>query len=144
LSNSYILAFDFGKARVGVAVGNSAVKIAHPVTTLSSRKAHDLIENIKPIVEKWKPMLILIGRPEYSEADIAENEQKKDLLNCIKKFAGRLEHNFHIPIEYMNEAYSSSVASIQLDEQGVYGRDQKYKLDSLAACAILDSYFLKL
>ena len=129
-----VLAFDFGLQRIGVATGNSLLKISHPLDTVSGKNKFEKLDNIARLIETWHPKLLLVGIPSYSE-------DKKELIFAIRKFAYNLHRRFKLPVEFINEDYTSSIASMKLSDQLIYGRAQKAKLDELAACEILDRYF---
>ena len=131
-----ILAFDYGDARIGVATGNTLIRIAHPLTTVCGDGMWDKIDQLAELVAKWQPSLLVVGLPSFND-----NPQKIQLINTINNFAKRLKNKFNLPVELINEDFSSSEASSLLDEQHIYGREQKGKLDQLAACAILQTYF---
>jgi putative Holliday junction resolvase len=128
------MAFDFGLSRIGVATGNTELKIAHPVDTVTGQNKFEKLDKIAKLIEKWKPRLFVIGKP-------GDSTGKTELLASINKFANRLNHRFNLPVEFIDEDYTSSLASGQLNEQNVFGRKQYEKLDQLAACAILETYF---
>ena len=130
-----VMAFDFGTTRIGVAIGNTLLKIPHPLDVITGKNKFDKLDKITKLVEKWQPNLFIVGLPSGS-AD------KENLLSQIKKFANRLQHRFKYPVEFVNEDYTSSAASQHLDEQFIYGYVQKSKLDQLAACEILTRYFI--
>jgi putative holliday junction resolvase len=129
-----VMAFDFGLCRIGVAIGNTEIKIAHPLDTITGQNKFDKLDKIAKLVAKWKPLLFVIGKP-------AGLTDKAELLAGINKFANRLRHKFNLAVEFINEDYTSSLASGQLNEQNVFGRKQHEKLDQLSACAILETYF---
>ena len=129
-----VMAFDFGQSRIGVAIGNSELQIAHPLDTITGQNKFDKLDKIAKLVEKWKPGLFVVGKPQYLDG-------KADLLAAINKFANRLHHRFGISVEFIDEDYTSSLASRQLNEQNVFGRKQHELLDQLSACAILETYF---
>ena len=126
------MAFDFGMTRIGVAVGNTSLKIPHPLSTITGRNKFIKFEQITQLVMKWQPQLLLVGMP--------DNLNKQLIIN-ITKFSNRLKENFQLPVQCINEQYSSSMASEQLIEQGIVGIAQKEYLDQLAACNILATYF---
>ena len=142
-----LLAFDYGEARIGVAVGNTLMKIAHPLTTISATGMYPKIDLLAALITRWQPQRLVVGMPglpeDYVAAPVSERalQQKLQLINTINNFARRLGRKFNLPVSIINEDFSSAAASSQLNEQGVYGREQSGKLDQLAACAILQSYF---
>lgn len=131
-----IMAFDYGDARLGVAVGNSLLKIPHPLTTISGDGMWAKIDQLEELVSRWKPSILVVGCPHHHD-----NPQKIQLINTINNFVKRLGRKFNLPVHIVNEDFTSSVASSLLNEQGIYGREQKSKLDQLAACGILQTYF---
>lgn len=136
LENVTVLAFDYGDMRVGVAMANSLLKIPHPLTTICAEGMWAKIDEIAKLIEKWQPGLLLVGLPHFND-----NPQKVQLINTINNFARRLFQKFNIKVELVNEDFTSFHAKGLLHEQGISERDQKGKLDQLAACSILDLYF---
>lgn len=129
-----VMAFDFGETRIGVAIGNTTINIPHPVATIIGKNKYEKLDNIAKLIEKWRPHKFVIGMP-------SSREDNKSLIASIIKFANRLTHRFNIKHDFVNEDYTSSIAISQLNEQYVYGVSQKNKLDQLAACSILQTYF---
>lgn len=131
------MAFDYGQVRIGVAIGNTSLKIPHPIEVVTGRGAAQKIEKIRQLINKWGPAHLVVGMP-------SEGEDKRELIASINKFAKRLHNRFNLPVSFINEDYTSSLASEQLYQQNIAARKQKSKLDELAACAILASYFAEL
>ena len=131
-----LMAFDYGEARVGVAVGNMLLQIPHPLSTISVEGMYPKLDQIAPLIARWQPQRLIVGRPSFGD-----DPQKTQLLNTINNFAKRLARKFNLAVEFVNEDFSSAEAASQLNEQGIYGRAQSGRLDQLAACAILRGYF---
>jgi putative holliday junction resolvase len=130
-----ILAFDFGEKRIGVAVGNLGLGLAHPLATVSDENTEGRFNSISKLIEEWQPVLLVVGLPTH--ADGTEHE----LTRLSRRFARRLEGRFGIKTVLVDERYSSMSASTALREAGVKGRKQKPVLDQVAAQLILQSYF---
>jgi putative Holliday junction resolvase len=131
------LAFDFGEKRIGVAVGNLALGLAHPLTTIKNENKEKCFTSIAHLICDWQPVLLVVGLPVY--ADGTEHE----LTRQSRRFARRLEGRFGIPVVLVDERYTSISADIALREARVKGRKQKHLLDQVAAQLILQSYFEK-
>ncbi len=58
----YVLSFDFGFRRIGVAVGQSATRTASVLETVAHRDQPDW-EAIDRLVREWQPTLIVVGLP---------------------------------------------------------------------------------
>lgn len=130
-----ILAFDFGEKRIGVAVGNLELGLAHPLATVSEEKTVARFDRIANLVEEWQPALLVVGLPTH--ADGTEHE----LTKLSRRFARRLEGRFGIKTVLADERYTSISAGEALREAGVKSRKQKSALDQVAAQLILQSYF---
>ncbi|SEK32218.1 Holliday junction resolvase RuvX [Nitrosovibrio tenuis] len=130
-----VLAFDFGQKRIGVAVGNLGLGLAHPLATISSMNTVEQFETIFQLIREWQPVLLVVGLPLH--ADGIEHE----LTRQSRRFARRLEGRFGIHTVLVDERHTSIDASLALREAGVKGRKQKPMLDQVAAQLILQSYF---
>ena len=49
------LGFDFGEARIGVAVGNKQIGIAHPVCTIAAIDNNTRFKQIETLIKEWQP-----------------------------------------------------------------------------------------
>ena len=58
-----MLAFDFGQKRIGVAVGNLGLGLAHPLATISSAEQDEQFESIFQLIGEWQPVLLVVGLP---------------------------------------------------------------------------------
>lgn len=130
-----ILAFDFGKKRIGVAVGDLELGLAHPLATVSDENTVRRFDSIASLVAEWQPILLVVGLPTY--ADGTEHE----LSRLSRRFARRLEGRFGIKTVLVDERYTSVSASAVLREAGVKKKKRKPVLDQVAAQLILQSYF---
>lgn len=130
-----VLGFDFGEKRIGVALGERLIGIAHPLTTISTEINDERFQQIGQLIEEWKPVALVVGLPLS-----LEGEEHKVTQLC-RKFARRLEGRFNLPVCMVDERLSSVAASQTLKELGIGGRKQKPMLDQVAAQHILQSYF---
>ena len=130
-----VLAFDFGLKRVGVAVGNRELRIAHPLDTLSAADSETLMKAIDGLVKEWQPSLLVVGDPKHQDG------RPHELSRDIRRFMAELVIRTKVPTILCDESFSSAVAAMTLRAAGVSGRKQKAKLDSVAAQEILQGYF---
>lgn len=130
-----VLAFDFGEKRIGVAVGETMLKTAHALTTISSEVNAVRFKEIEKLLTEWHPSLLIVGLPTYLDGTAHE------ITQLAKKFAQRLEGRFNLPVMMMDERLSSFEASQQLSNARVKGNAQKTIIDAVAAQVILQSYF---
>jgi putative pre-16S rRNA nuclease len=130
-----VLAFDFGKKRIGVAVGNTALKLAHPLTTIHSGKNDQRFAAIHALIAEWQPVLLIVGLPCHSDGTAHE------MTHLSQRFARRLTGRFNLQALLVDERYTSRSASTALQQAGVSSRKQKPFLDQVAAQHILQSFF---
>jgi len=129
-----VLGFDFGLKRVGVAVGDTLLKLAHPLTTIAEEGNQRRFAAIAALIAEWQPVLVVVGLP--SHADGVEHEMS---AQC-RRFARRLEGRFALKAVLVDERLSSAAASEDLAELGIRGSKQKAALDQVAAQRILQSF----
>lgn len=130
-----LLAFDFGEKRIGVAVGDTLLKLAHPLLTIDAEENAAKFAQIESLLKEWQPALLVVGLP------MSLDGEAHAMTALAQKFAQRLEGRFNLPVVMVDERLSSAEASQSLREAGIRGRAQKQMLDQVAAQTILQSYF---
>jgi putative Holliday junction resolvase len=130
-----VLAFDFGTKKIGVAVGNSVVRVAHPLTTIAAEASAERFAAIAALVAEWQPARFVVGRPVH--ADGAAHA----MTARAERFARQLEGRFALPVMFADERFTTRVADAALRESGVTGRKRRAARDEVAAQLILQSYF---
>jgi len=130
-----VVAFDFGAKRIGVAVGDLTRSIAHPLQAIDFEDNARRMDTIAALVAEWKPVRLIVGIP------VSDGPQAHPLAARIHRFARRLRSRFGLPVEMVDEHLSSWAASRKLSHSGVRARDQKRRIDAMAACAILETWF---
>ncbi|WP_035060326.1 Holliday junction resolvase RuvX [Andreprevotia chitinilytica] len=132
---STVLAFDFGAARIGVAMGSTELGIPHPVETIAATDNDTRFSRIEALIREWQPTQLVVGLP------LTEDGEEQDSSRLARKFANRLHGRFSLPVALVDERYTSAAASEALNQSGLKGRKQKTALDQVAAMQILQSYF---
>lgn len=135
LPEGTILAFDFGKKRIGVAVGNTLTAFARPLETIHHETNTLRFSIIGKMIQTWQPVLLVVGLPMHIDGTPHE------MTHLSRRFAQRLRGRFSIPIVLMDERYTSQTAAIALREAAVTMEKQKSILDQVAAQQILQSFF---
>lgn len=128
-----VLGFDFGERRIGVAVGETATRIASPIAAIEASTNDARFDAIAKLVGEWKPALLVVGRPRH--ADGSEHAVAK----LAEKFARRLAGRHGLPVCFVDETLSSAEAESRL--RGARTRASRSgDVDALAAAVILQSY----
>lgn len=120
-----ILAFDFGLKRIGVAIGNTMICQAKPLSVITAIANEPKFAAIAALIREWGATRIVVGLP--SHPDGTEHEMS---ARC-RRFANQLHGRFGLPVELVDERYSSAVISAKRGEV----------IDDRAAAVILQQYF---
>ena len=133
-----LLGFDYGRKRIGVAVGQEITRTAKGVATLKSTQAGPDWSAIDQLVKEWQPQLFVVGMPTNMDTD----GRPHALHDEVKGFGDRLAERYNLPVEWIDEKLSSLEAEQLLaDKQQKKQRKQdKTEIDKLAAQLILQSY----
>jgi putative holliday junction resolvase len=134
-----VLAFDFGLKRIGVASGDTVTRTAAPQPAAAVGRTGPDWEAIARTVRALKPGLLIVGAP-YN-ADGTEGP----LTQAARRFAAELGQRFALPVELVDERFSSLEASATLRAQRASGQRRRRvrpaDVDSAAAAVILGRYF---
>lgn len=133
-----ILAIDYGKKRVGIAVTDPLKLIATGLCTVAS---NDAIKFLKEYTSKESVERIIIGLPK--QMDYSESES----MVYIKPFLAQLAKHFPaIPVEAYDERFTSKLAQRAIIDAGVKKMDRRDKslVDMVSATIILQSYMQSL
>ncbi|MFT6053857.1 MAG: putative Holliday junction resolvase [Roseivirga sp.] len=129
-----ILAIDYGRKRVGLAVTDPLQIIASPLETVHSKdviqylKDYDLAENIESFV---------LGMP------MNLNNQPTDATAGAQQFERLLKKNFpEKPVYLQDERFTSKMAMAAMISGGMKKKDRREKgnIDKISAAIILQSF----
>ena len=134
VAGTTILAFDFGEVRIGAAVGDKSIGIAHPLTTITAADKKTRYAAIGALIQEWRPALLVVGLPAH--LDGTEHE----LSRLARKFARELGGRFDLPVELVDERLTSASAEMSLADAGVAAHKRKPVIDQVAALHILQAY----
>jgi putative Holliday junction resolvase len=129
-----VLAFDFGTRRIGVAVGETNVGLAHPLATIAAATRDQWLPAVRALVTEWRPALLVVGLPLHADG------VPHAMTGRAKRFAHELERRFGVPVELCDERFTTRSASSALEESGIRGRRQKASRDRVAAQLILQDF----
>lgn len=132
-----IMAIDYGTKRTGVAVTDPGQMIATPVETVPS---HELMNYLKAYFAEEKVELLVVGQP--MQMDYSESESMKQIRFFVNAFKKRFKE---IPVEWMDERFTSKMAMDALIAGGMKKSDRRVKgqVDKVSAALILQSYLEK-
>jgi putative Holliday junction resolvase len=130
-----VLAFDFGTRRIGVAMGNTLLRVARPLTTIATEANAARFAAVAALIGEWHPDLLVVGLPVH--ADGAEHA----MTARAERFARQLEGRFGLQVARVDERFTSVGAEDTLAAAGVRAGARKAARDEVAAQLILQSWF---
>jgi putative Holliday junction resolvase len=129
-----ILAIDYGRKRVGIAVSDPMKMIANGLTTVHPK---DLIEFLTDYFSKEKVDTLVVGYPRKM------NNQASEAVNYINPFLKKFKKEFpDIPVQLEDERFTSKMAQQAMIDGGMKKgeRQKKENIDRISATIILQSY----
>ncbi|RZT41327.1 Holliday junction resolvase RuvX [Cupriavidus agavae] len=126
-----ILAFDYGEKKIGVALGNFITRQARALTIVPNLSVEGRFAAVGALIDEWTPVRLVVGMPVNPDAAPGEPEQPS--IKLARRFGNQLNGRFDLPVEWVDERYSSRAASMAGAKRGA--------LDAEAARIILQQYF---
>lgn len=129
-----ILGFDFGMKNIGIAVGQELTSTANPLTAIKARDGIPDWEQIRKLLDEWKPALLVVGLP------LNMDGTEQEMTAAARRFANRLHGRFNLPVEWQDERLSTYEALDQMGIRSKMDSRQRSDVDQLSAQLILQSW----
>lgn len=129
-----IVAIDYGRKRTGIAVTDNLHMVANALQTIPS---HTVIDFLKNYTQHESIDCFVVGEPRTM------NNQASESVIYIAPFIKELKRIFPaIPVERMDERFTSKMASQAILQAGLKKKDRQNKalVDSVSAVIILQSW----
>jgi putative Holliday junction resolvase len=120
-----VLGIDYGRKKVGVALGDSEIQMAEPLAVWSKPEVSPKILDLIP---KNKIGKIIIGLPSGR------------LDNEIKEFGQKLQRQTGLPVEFFDETLTTQDAQKLLIKSQKKRKFRQEMEDAYAAALMLESY----
>lgn len=127
-------AVDFGKVRVGLAVGDELGLLAHPRPHLDGRDPLRVVRELSSLAAAEGIGIFVVGLPRGLDGEEGPAARR------ARKFAQRLRLAAGVKVVLRDEWLTTVEAKGRLREQGLSDRDQRHRIDSAAAAVLLQSY----
>jgi putative holliday junction resolvase len=140
-----ILALDYGRSRIGVALADTAVGLAQPLCTLERINRNEDMRRLREMAREHGVKQIVVGLP------LRLDGTRGEMAEEAEGFANRLRKQIGVPVEMVDERLSSWEAERLLEEvQGrvlkapvTAGRPAKKVLGRLGVDAVAAAVILK-
>jgi putative Holliday junction resolvase len=144
-----ILCIDYGERRIGLALSDETKTIAQGLATLlvqvKSQKsrsksqdgrtgASDACAAIARIVAEQEVERIILGNPLSQQGGETRRSEQ------VREFKAALEKAVNVPIELVDERFTTVLARQYLSESYSKVRAQKHPVDKVAAVILLEDY----
>lgn len=129
-----IMALDYGKKRIGVAVTDPLQIIASGLTT---KGPHEIFNFLDDYFKKEKVDCVVLGFPRQM------NNEQSEAFQYIRQFEIAFRRKYpDMKLDFEDERFTSLLASRALYEGGMKKKDRQIKgnIDKVSAAIILQSY----
>lgn len=131
-----ILAIDFGKKRIGLAITDSEKIIASPLKTVANK---DIFSFLKKFLINEDIECIVLGDPK------TKRNHQNELIKDLEKFHNKIKNKFKIPVHFIDERFTSKIAYRIILASNIkkMKRRDKSLVDKVSASLILETYLKK-
>ena len=129
-----VLAIDYGKRRIGLAISDPTGTIATGIGTLEVTSDADALARITAGHAEWGYRMIIIGLP------VTESGHEGAMAETVRAFASRLQERTNVEVRLVDERYTSREAQRIFHQTGKKLKGRKGEIDRLAAEVLLRGY----
>ena len=134
-----VVALDFGLRRIGIASGDTLTRTASPLSTITNGPQGPDWKALDRIIADLRPARLAVGEPYNADGSPSA------LTEAARRFATELTSRSSIPVDLVDERWSSQDAEERLREQRASGlrarRVSREDVDAVAAAVILERWF---
>jgi putative Holliday junction resolvase len=134
LADGRILALDFGKRRIGLAVSDEIGLTAQGLETFQRTTVREDLKRLSELTASLNVTLILMGDPLHLSGQQGRQSEH------VREFAARLGEKARVPVAFWDERLTTVEAQRVLKESGISSRKRAQAVDRLSAVILLESY----
>jgi putative holliday junction resolvase len=145
LNTAHILALDYGRARIGIAIADARTALARPLGTLDRINRNEDMRRLRELVRQHGVRQIVVGLP------LRLDGTRGEMAEEAARFGQRVHKQLGLPVEMVDERLTSWEAERLLEEQqgrtihAASGKKKKKEsektgVDAMAAALILKEY----
>jgi len=145
LNTAHILALDYGRARIGMAIADARTALARPLGTLDRINRNEDMRRLRELVRQHGVRQIVVGLP------LRLDGTRGEMAEEAARFGQRVHKQLGLPVEMVDERLTSWEAERLLEEQqgrtihAAPGKKKKKEnekpgVDAMAAALILKEY----
>jgi putative Holliday junction resolvase len=129
------LGLDYGERRVGVAISDPTGAFAQPLETIATPRGDaDALARVAELVKTREVVQIVLGLPLHMSGRAGPEAER------VRAFGARVAALTGVPVDYVDERWSSREAERVLDEVGMSRKKQRGRVDPIAASLVLRTW----
>lgn len=128
-----VLCFDFGLKRIGVAVGQTVTRSAHPLTVLKANQGTPNWLLVTQLIKEWQPDALVVGIP------LNMDGSQQPISELAHVFAQALREQSALTVYEVDERLTTIEARATIFADGGY-RALRAPVDGVAAQIILEDW----
>jgi len=141
-----ILAVDYGRARIGLAIAETEAQLPRPLLTLERVNRNEDMRRLRELAREHGVRQIVVGLP------LRLDGTRGEMAEEATRFASRLRKQLGLPVDMLDERLTSWEAERLLEEQSgrvlhdakTHGKGERRpasaSVDAVAAAVILKEY----
>lgn len=129
-----ILSLDLGEKRIGVAVCDPSQTVARPLRVIGRTSRQSDFDALAGIVAQEGVNSLLVGVP------VQPDGEEGSLAAWIKDYALELSRYLALPLCFYDESFTTKRAGDSLRGRGVRAKEQRGRVDAVAAAILLQDY----
>jgi putative Holliday junction resolvase len=111
LNTAHILALDYGRARIGMAIADARTALARPLGTLDRINRNEDMRRLRELVRQHGVRQIVVGLP------LRLDGTRGEMAEEAARFGQRVHKQLGLPVEMVDERLTSWEAERLLEEQ---------------------------
>ncbi|HEU4894328.1 MAG TPA: Holliday junction resolvase RuvX [Acidimicrobiia bacterium] len=128
---SRYLGIDYGTRRIGIAISDGLGLTARPLSVVPRAELEDFLRGL---VEEYPIDLVVVGLP------TALGGHEGESASGARQLADEVGEILGVPVELVDERFTSRMAEDALLESGMRRRQRKETVDKVASAIILQTF----
>jgi putative Holliday junction resolvase len=129
-----VLAIDYGRKRIGLAISDELWMTARPIQTLARTNRRNDLRRLRELARQYEVTRVVVGNPLRLDGSAGE------MADQAARFAARVRKELGLPVEMMDERLSSWEAQETTAATKTKRGKQSAGVDAVAAAVILRDF----
>jgi putative holliday junction resolvase len=131
---THILAIDYGRKRIGLALSDELGITARPLATIERSNRRNDLRRLRDVCARHRIARIIVGYPLHLDGSAGQMAVE------AASFAARVQKALGVPVDLLDERLTSWQAQQTTAELRTASRKKRRPLDEIAAAVLLREY----